>query len=331
MPKKDHIIPVSSENCTLLQTLLGGSTVVVFVSTWLSSLLSPILLYFAIKTQNYYAVSAILFITALAYIPFWDPKGTIPSAVKNFIATCHPMYYKRCKVVFEDTLPNSSSSSDHKPTFYAIHPHGAVTLGWSVLYASEFMNCVRFCFSPALYHSPFFKLFSITTGNPGKADKKSMISYMKKRENIALPPGGFEEATITSLNHDRAYIKKRTGFVKLCLQHGYSMVPVYCFGEKDTFWNLQGFWSLRLLMNSFGIPAIFIWGSSLLPLLPKRSKNGMYIVAGKRIEVPKIENPSREEVKLWHDRYMAALLQIFEHHKEEAYGKDAKSMKLELW
>eukprot|EP00551_Chaetoceros_affinis_P008418 CAMPEP_0203675452 /NCGR_PEP_ID=MMETSP0090-20130426/20522_1 /ASSEMBLY_ACC=CAM_ASM_001088 /TAXON_ID=426623 /ORGANISM="Chaetoceros affinis, Strain CCMP159" /LENGTH=276 /DNA_ID=CAMNT_0050541653 /DNA_START=234 /DNA_END=1064 /DNA_ORIENTATION=+ len=272
----------------------------------------------------------IIVVTALAYIPFWDTRGAIPRKVKSFIDTFHKMYYTRCKVIFEDSVP-STSAAGSKPTLYAIHPHGAFSLGWSLLFAADYMENVRFCFSPVLYHSPFFKLFAMVAGLPGKADKGSMISYMKRGENLALPPGGFEEATLTSQYQDRAYIKKRVGFVKLCLQHGYPIVPVYCFGENKTFWNAQGFWNLRLKMNSLGAPAILIWGSKFLPILPKRTPNGLLIVAGKRIEIPKIENPTREDVKKWHDKYMAALLKIYEDYKHEAYGDDAKSMKLELW
>ena len=327
--KHNHIIPLSHEGGTLIQTCFGAFTCGVFIVTWLLSILSPIVLYMSISTKSHVSTGIILTLVALAYLPIWDRKGKVPTAIRSFWRTYNPMYYKKCKVLFEDTLP--ASVGDNKPTFYAVHPHGAVSLGWSVLYLSKCMDNVRFCFSPVLYYSPFFKLFSMITGNPGKADKKSMISYLKKGENLALPPGGFEEATITSPNQDRVYIKKRTGFVKLCLQHGYSIVPVYCFGEKETFHNVQGFWSLRFKMNSFGLPAIAIWGASWFPVLPKRGKNGFFIVAGKRIRVPKIDNPSKEEVKVWHDKYMAALTQIFEEHKVEAYGDDAKSMKLELW
>jgi 1-acyl-sn-glycerol-3-phosphate acyltransferase len=320
------IIPIFNENSSTLQTFLGGVTVTTFIAIWISSLMSPILLYISIQTQNYLAAGLILSLTTIAYLP-WDTKGKLPQAVKHFIKSFHPMYYTRCKVLFEDTLPKA----DSKPTFYAVHPHGAFCLGWAILFASDFMENVRFCFAPGLYYSPFFRIFSLMVGTPGKADKKAMVSYMKEGKHLALPPGGFEEATITSTIQDRVFIKKRAGFVKLCLQHGYSIVPVYCFGENETYFNMQGFWRLRLKMNSLSVPAILIWGSRFLPLLPKRSRHGLVIVAGKRLDVPKIENPTREDVKLWHDKYMAALLKIFEDHKYEAYGDDAKTMKLELW
>ena len=159
-----------------------------------------------------------------------------------------------------------------------------------------------------------------------------MIKYMKRKENLALPPGGFEEATLTSVHHDRVYIKKRVGFVKLALQHGYDIVPVYCFGENATYFNVQGAWKLRLKINSFGIPAILTFGAWFLPLLPKRSKYGLYVVCGDALKLPTIENPTREEVQVWHDKYMAALVKVFEDHKCDAYGEEeGKTKKLELW
>ena len=73
---------------------------------------------------------------------------------------------------------------------------------------------------------------------------------------MALLPGGFEEATITSSGADRVYIKNRRGFVKYALQHGYCLTPTYSFGENKCFSNLQGMWSFRLWLNSLGLPAI---------------------------------------------------------------------------
>lgn len=157
-----------------------------------------------------------------------------------------------------------------------------------------------------------------------------MLSYLKKGEHLALPPGGFEEATLTSLNHDRAFIKKRTGFVKLCLKHGTAIRPIYVFGEKSCYWNIQGAFKTRLAMNRYGLPAIFALGNPILPILP-RWDTDLYIAMGEPILVPKIDNPSKEQVSQWHKKYMAALTKLFEDHKEEAYGPDAKTIKLELW
>jgi Diacylglycerol acyltransferase. len=159
-----------------------------------------------------------------------------------------------------------------------------------------------------------------------------MVKYMKRGENLALPPGGFEEATLTNIHQDRVYIRKRMGFIKLALQHGYDVVPVYCFGENQTYWNMQGAWKIRLWLNSLGIPSIFIWGAWFLPLLPKRSEMGLYVVCGDALVLPRIEHPTKEQVREWHDKYIAALMHLFERHKASAYGEElGKIQKLQVW
>ena len=314
-------------------TVLGGFVIFLFVAIWFTSIGSPVLFYLTIQHKQYLLSVLIIFLTLAAYLP-WE-KNDFTLRFAKF-ARLNLFFYKKCKYVFEKKT--SLATSDHpnaatrKPIFYAVHPHGAFCLGWSMLFTSPRMLSVKFCFSPVLYISPFFRLWCRLTGNPGRADKKSMISYMKKKIDIALPPGGFEEATLTSINHDRAYIKKRLGFIKLALQHGYDVVPVYSFGENLTYWNIQGFWKFRLKLNNLGLPAILVVGNPLCPILPKRHNLGLYVACGEPLVLPTIENPSREEVKLYHDKYVAALLRLFEEHKGNFYGEEeAKTKKLELW
>ncbi|KAL3920588.1 MAG: hypothetical protein SGILL_003188, partial [Bacillariaceae sp.] len=146
-----------------------------------------------------------------------------------------------------------------------------------------------------------------------------MISYLKRGESLALPPGGFEEATLTSLKKDRVFIRKRTGFIRLCLQYGVAVKPVFVFGEKDLYWNIQGGWSWRLTLNRYGFPTILTWGCSWLPLLPKRNAP-LFIAVGQEIALPRIENPTKDQVKLWHDKYVTALEKLYDGNKEQAYG-----------
>lgn len=106
---------------------------------------------------------------------------------------------------------------------------------------------------------------------------------------------------------------------------------MYCFGEKGTYWNLQGAWKPRLALNGLGVPTILVWGSSWLPFLPKWNVD-LCIVAGEPLPCPKIEAPTREDVEKWHAKYMASLTKVFEDYKVEAYGEEVgKVAKLELW
>jgi 2-acylglycerol O-acyltransferase 2 len=310
----------------LQEKILGGFVIHCFVVMWISSIVSPFLLLSALyKGQTIWATIIIL-ISVAAYAP-WE-RGTLANFVHYAVYHYFPRYFKSMSIEFEgDKIP----TTDDPQYFYAIHPHGAFSFGWAALFSHPQMQHVRFCFAPLLYISPFFRLFSRSTGRPGSAGKADMLSYMKRGESLALPPGGFEEATLTSPKHDRVYIKKRYGFVKLCLQHGIPIRPVYAFGEKELYWNIQGAWEARLAMNHKGLPAIVTWGHPLFPLMPRYNID-MKIVIGAPILLPKVDKPSKEVVKQWHDKYIAALTKLFEDHKEAAYGPEvAKTAKLEVW
>jgi hypothetical protein len=319
------IVRSDPNSVSVVESVLGGITVTLFIFIWLSSAVSPLIFGFAV-VWGYHKVSfAICFITAIAYLP-WE-RGYISQRLQRFIDAHHPSYYNGVNFVFEG---GEVPPAEHKQTFFAVHPHGAFCIGWAQLFTSPQMHRVRFCFAPALYASPFFRLFSRCTGKPGSAARSAMDSYLMAGEDVALPPGGFEEATLTDTARDRVFIKKRYGFVRLCLKHGVAIRPVYVFGEGKLFSNIQGMWSARLALNRFGLPTILVWGRWFFPLLPR--KENIHIVVGKTIALPKIDNPTKEDVNIWHKKYISELQRIYEEHKEEAYGPEqGKVAKLEVW
>ena len=148
---------------------------------------------------------------------------------------------------------------------------------------------------------------------------------------MALPPGGFEEATLTDTQQDRVFIKKRYGFVRLCLKHGVAIRPVYVFGEGQLFSNVQGQWKSRLGLNRVGIPTIMVWGRNFFPLLPKKGVK-IHIVVGRPLILPKVEDPTREEVGKWHKKYISELKRVYDEYKEVGYGNErGKEAKLDVW
>ena len=310
---------------TKLQSFLGGITVSSFIVMWMASAASPLILFISLRIEYYKIAASIIFITIIAYIP-WE-KGPIARSVQSFVDTYHPKYYDGVSIVFEG---GEVPPTEHRQTFYAVHPHGAFCLGWALLFTCPNMQRVRFCFAPTLYASPFFRLFSRAVGNPGSAARHSMNAYLKKGEDCALPPGGFEEATLTDTCQDRVFIKKRYGFIKLCLKHKVAIRPVYVFGEGKLFSNVQGFWRNRLALNRYGFPTILVWGRWFFPFLPKKGVK-LYIVVGKPIILPKIENPSREEINFWHQKYISELKRLYEEYKEVAYHAEGKVAKVEVW
>ena len=312
------------QTSTHLESFLGGITVSSFIVIWLASASSPLIFALSLLRGYYHVASFVIIVTIISYLP-WK-RGRISNYVQRFVDTYHPSYYNGVSICFEG---GEVPSSQHRQTFFAVHPHGAFCIGWALLFTSSIMHGVRFCFAPSLFASPFFRLFSRSVGRPGSAARSAMEDYLKNGEDVALPPGGFEEATLTCTTQDRVFIKKRYGFVRLCLKYGVAIRPVYVFGEGRLFGNVQGMWKTRLALNRWGIPTILVWGSWFFPLLPKKGVN-LHIVVGKPLIVPKVDNPTKEEVIAWHEKYITELKRIYEEYKEVAY-EDGKVAKLEVW
>jgi hypothetical protein len=130
------------------------------LSAWLLSASSPFLFVLSLSRENYSSALFIFAVTVVAHTPWKDGGG----AIRKFYTKYAHQYVRKTKIVFEGDKP-SSKKDPH--TFYAIHPHGAYSIGWAFLYVHDPLSHVRFCFSPILFASPFFRLFSRLSGKPG--------------------------------------------------------------------------------------------------------------------------------------------------------------------
>ncbi|CEM14947.1 unnamed protein product [Vitrella brassicaformis CCMP3155] len=220
-------------------------------------------------------------------------------------------------VVYEDLAAVQSAGKDGKPpTVICCHPHGIFAAGVVVLTSNGDLSGLkaRTITSSFLYYfAPTLRIFLAPAGVLGAARKEDFTNYMKRGENMTMVPGGFHEATISCPHKDRVYLRKRKGFVKYALQHGYALTPVYTFGECDTFSNVQGGWKWRFALNSFGVPTVLFWGVPFAPLLPRRVP--MLVVVGKPLQLPCIPTPTRDEVAEYHEKYI--------HHLQKLYDKFA--------
>ncbi|XP_075920828.1 diacylglycerol O-acyltransferase 2-like isoform X2 [Petromyzon marinus] len=129
-------------------------------------------------------------------------------------------------------------------------------------------------------------------------------------------------------SHHRVVLKGRKGFVRIALQQGADLVPVYSFGEGATFKQLvfaEGTWKRRAqvaFQKAMGFaPCIFHGRAVLNPdswgVLPLPTP--ILTVVGEPITVPHIPEPTAEEVDRYHALYVSGLQRVFNAHKV-AYG-----------
>jgi 2-acylglycerol O-acyltransferase 2 len=179
--------------------------------------------------------------------------------------------------------------------------------------------------------NPFFRLVCdwATSGKSrcASANKSTIKKAMTAGESLALIPGGFEDATVMEYGKERVATKNRKGFVKYCLEHGYQIIPVYTFGEGETYRTFTPLLKFRLWLNKFGVPALAFFGNPLCPVLP-RTDASLLTYIGSPLVLPEIAAPTPQDVDAWHAKYLAALQDLFDEHKAEAGKSDAR---LEIW
>lgn len=144
---------------------------------------------------------------------------------------------------------------------------------------------------------------------------------MKTGRNLALLPGGFEEAALYRHNQYDVYIKSRKGFIKYALQNGYQISPVFSFGEEATYFSIEAFPKLRLALARLQIPGIVFW--SKLGIFPNPDID-IVTVVGDPLQFPTIQHPTHDEIDEFHSRFIEALQSLFEKYKVE-YARNPKA------
>lgn len=233
-------------------------------------------------------------------------------------------YFDVQKTVFEEELPPPTSKA-----LLTFHPHGILCCGWSLngnCNGEVLKSNVFWLGTDALFKLPFISDM-LTWYNCGPASKANMLRLMTEGENIALLPGGFEEATHYRFGVHRVFIKNRKGFIKYALQHGYSIHPVYTFGEERTYWAFSWLMEKMAFLNKHKLPAV-IFAGRCFSFMPD-NRGSLVTVIGKPLQLPNIANPNNEEVAQHHAAYVSALQGVFDRNKGQ-YAHEGEKAELQV-
>ena len=228
----------------------------------------------------------------------------------------------------------------HGPSLWCMHPHGtSLGFGFSLNGAVRFrandderlvpakivetisshrLRNTNGIMAPVLFYIPLIRHLLLALGCCTPATKRGFRSLLQQGVDVGILPGGMEEVALYQHATERVYVKNRAGFIKYALQYGYTVQPAYTFGEADLYHALQAGASLRMWMQrhlGFIIP--IFWGPYWkygLPWLP-RSDVAIHTVLGQPLILPRIDNPTPEDVQKYHSLYLQHLQQLFETHK----------------
>lgn len=110
-------------------------------------------------------------------------------------------------------------------------------------------------------------------------------------------------------------LKDRKGFIKLAIQTGAALVPVFSFGENDIYDQFSGT-KIRKFQSIFkkftGIVPPIVVGHGLVP-----RQVPITTVVGSIIEVTKNDSPTDREINDLHKKFVSSLKDLFDDHKEK--------------
>ncbi|XP_069502669.1 diacylglycerol O-acyltransferase 2-like [Ambystoma mexicanum] len=236
------------------------------------------------------------------YFPIKMIKTAELSPDRNYIFGCHP-HGIICAGAFSSFGTNAN---DFSQVFPGIRPHLAILAG--------------------LFRFPLIREYMMYSGMVAvsKASLNYLLSKNGKGNAVVIVIGGAAESLNCLPGEERVILRSRKGFVRLALEHGADLVPVYSFGENNTFEQVvfeEGSWgrSLQLkiqkhvgfapcLLKGRGVFFPNSWG--LNPFA-----RPITTVLGKPIRVPHIGKPTSQEVDLYHGLYMDGLKELFDEHK----------------
>eukprot|EP00210_Caulerpa_lentillifera_P008155 g7789.t1 len=153
------------------------------------------------------------------------------------------------------------------------------------------------------------------------ASRESITSTLLSGKSAVLVPGGVREIQYVQRGKEVLFLKQRFGFVKLALQTGSPLLPVFAFGQTDTYSPhpigppLIPVSLTNALGRLTGVQPLFMLGR-FGTTIPKRVP--ILVVIGTPIPVPKIANPDFETIQCYLQRFIDQMTELFEEYKAEA-------------
>ncbi|XP_055335830.1 2-acylglycerol O-acyltransferase 2-like [Paramacrobiotus metropolitanus] len=237
-------------------------------------------------------------------------------------------WYQYFSTALHVTTPQTITPDNNY--IFACHPHGILATGVSGALISEGLGIsqrlpgmrLHILVSRLVFWFPLFREMFLW-GGCSSASKRNIKRIAEKSTGnvLVLIPGGAAEMFEAWPGRNTLVLENRKGFIRMALETGCHLVPVYSFGETDIFHqvfdNPTGS-RLRNVQSWFasltGFPLVIFYGCSKI-FFWQPLKRPINVVVGKSIEVQKIAQPSQEEIDDLHGRYKEALWNLFEEHK----------------
>ena len=321
MPQPSGIVLWQSPRATRLQSLVACSSSFVVVGSvfWLLPLY-----YYVYRRRCKKRWQKALVILSAALIIFY-PHGAW-KRFRNSRLWDSWLTSLRVKVVSERPKERAAG---HRRKLVALSPHGIFPFTVALPLLGKLNETVFDGVSPVVagvvLRVPILRQVVRWLGAV-EATPQKMRAALEGERNLAVLPGGIGEMfKDPGRGREAALLRSRKGFVRVALQAGADIVPVYAFGASRLLRRVPLPSLFERLSRALRMSLILFWGRWGLPIpfpVP------ITFAVGRTIEVGgPHEHPSDELVDRVHRLYVDAIERLFETYKHE-YGWGSRTLRV---
>lgn len=280
---------------------------------------------------SYYWLTLVYIIWYIYDIETCHQGGRINRSARKWRIWKHYCNYFPMKLVKTvDLDPNENY-------LFAVHPHGIMSFSAYGNFSTEGTGFsqifpglrVSLLVLKEQFYGPLMRELLLWSGTCAASVKN--LKYIltnkgqckSKGQVCALIIGGAAESLESRPGVFRLVLKKRKGFIRVALETGTSLVPVFSFGENEVFYTkenpedskLRKFQDKVKKLTNFGLPiingrGIFNYSFGLMP-----HRRPMHTVVGEPMKITKNTSPTNQEIDELHELYIKNLTKLFDEHK----------------
>ncbi|XP_056451361.1 2-acylglycerol O-acyltransferase 2 [Gadus chalcogrammus] len=285
-----------------------------------------------------YLVFTRFWLVSVLYAIWWFYDYDTPSkGGRRFNHLCDLRLWHYMTDYFPVKLVKTADLDPRNNYVLGFHPHGVLVAGAFSNFCTNSTGFRRLfpgldsylLMLPLWFRAPFFRDYIMLAGLI-PSDKGS-ASYLLQRRGggnaVVIAVGGAPEALDAHPGTYNILLADKKGFIKLAMEHGAHLVPIFSFGENELFdqvGNPRGTWlraiqeKLQAVMGIslplFHARGVFQYSFGLMPY-----RKPINTVVGRPIRVEKNEKPTVEQLDALHQHYMEELSNLFDQHKTD-YG-----------
>eukprot|EP01041_Mallomonas_annulata_P003197 gene3197-6308_t len=272
--------------------------------------LFPLLVFFSIK-GSYIAGTIIATGFVLTMVPLNHKPWT--TFTRSWI---FKLWIKYFNMEFESTV---QLEKDKKYICFEF-PHGIFPMGQflSVYAVQDLFPGHTVCGTGAdiIFKFPIMRHIMAWTGTV-PASRKNIKKIFDQGHYAAVIPGGIAEMYVTNDETEKIYFKKRQNTIKVAIQEGANIIPLFFFGNSKLFHVVNGQgsdsmiarWSRRMRTS-----IMLFYGRHYLPV-PFR--HPLKMVTGDIVTVTQNDNPSDEDILEVQNRVIASIEKLYKEKKPD--------------